>query len=114
MLMSDDRSAGIAKVSGSDPRLTDMPETTLPDSPSWKLEDAKARFSQLVRLARTEGPQRVTYHGEDAVVVLAVEEFKRLSDTQIPRGSLIEFLQGSGLGDIEVARSEDRGREAAL
>ena len=111
--MPDHRSAEIARVSGPGPRPRG-PERTLSDLPSWKLEDAKARFSQLVRLARTEGPQRVTHRGEDAVVVLAAEEFERLSDTKIPRGSLIQFLQGSGLGDIEVTRDVDRGREAAL
>lgn len=38
---------------------------------SWKLEDAKARFSEVVRLALTEGPQRVTRRGRDAVIVSA-------------------------------------------
>ena len=111
--MPDDRSTEIAKVSGSDPRPRGR-ERTQSHLPSWKLEDAKARFSQLVRLARTEGPQRVTYRGEDAVVVLAVEDFERLSDTQTPRGSLIQFLQRSGLAEIEITRDKDRGREVAL
>ncbi|HEX5306559.1 MAG TPA: type II toxin-antitoxin system Phd/YefM family antitoxin [Dyella sp.] len=47
--------------------------------PSWKLEDAKARFSELVRLARDRGPQRVTVHGQDAVVVVSAAEFARLA-----------------------------------
>ena len=44
----------------------------------WKLEDAKARFSELVRRAHSEGPQRVTVRGKDAVVIISVEELKRL------------------------------------
>ena len=44
----------------------------------WRLQDAKARFSELVRLARQAGPQRVTVRGRDAVVVVASEEYDRL------------------------------------
>jgi prevent-host-death family protein len=42
------------------------------------LQDAKARFSELVRRVRSEGPQHVTVHGRDEVVVIAAEEFRRL------------------------------------
>jgi antitoxin Phd len=45
---------------------------------SWRLQDAKARFSEVVRLAREAGPQRVTVRGKEAVVVVASEEFDRL------------------------------------
>ena len=44
---------------------------------AWKLQDAKARFSELVRRARLEGPQRVTIHGKDAVVVVATNEYDK-------------------------------------
>lgn len=107
-------SVGNTGVIGSDRRSRESDQTRLSHLPSWKLEDAKARFSQLVRLARTEGPQRVTYRGTHAVVVLAIEEFERLLGAEMPKCSLIQFLQGSGLGDIEVTRDEDRGREVAL
>jgi prevent-host-death family protein len=48
-------------------------------SPSgvWKLQDAKARFSELVRRAQSEGPQRVTVHGKDAVVVVSAGEYAK-------------------------------------
>jgi prevent-host-death family protein len=42
----------------------------------WKLQDAKARFSELVRRARTGKPQRVTVHGKDAVVVVDAERYE--------------------------------------
>ncbi|MCC6775330.1 MAG: type II toxin-antitoxin system Phd/YefM family antitoxin [Hyphomicrobiales bacterium] len=42
---------------------------------SWKLHDAKARFSELVRRAQSDGPQRVTVHGKDTVVVLSAEDY---------------------------------------
>lgn len=44
----------------------------------WVLQDAKARFSELVRRVRSEGPQHVTVHGRDEVVVVSAEEFRRL------------------------------------
>jgi prevent-host-death family protein len=44
----------------------------------WPLQDAKARFSELVRRARSEGPQSVTVHGREEVVVVSAEEFHRL------------------------------------
>jgi antitoxin Phd len=47
--------------------------------PAWKLEDAKARFSELVRLARESGPQRVTVRGREAVVVLSAADYARLA-----------------------------------
>ena len=45
----------------------------------WRLEEAKARFSELVRLAREFGPQRVTVRGRDAAVVLSAEDYARLA-----------------------------------
>jgi prevent-host-death family protein len=44
----------------------------------WRLQDAKARLSELVRAAQTQGPQRVTLHGRDAAVVISAEEFDRM------------------------------------
>ena len=47
--------------------------------PAWRLEEAKARFSELVRQARERGPQRITVRGQDAVVVLSVTDYARLA-----------------------------------
>ena len=44
----------------------------------WKLEDAKARFSDIVRLAQEQAPQRITVRGEDAVVIISAQEFAKL------------------------------------
>lgn len=65
----------------------------------WRLQDAKARFSELVRLARSEGPQRVTLHGRDAVVVVDAEEFLQLKGECT--GQLL--IQASPHRDIEIA-----------
>ena len=58
------------------------------------MQDAKARFSEVVRLARREGPQHVTLHGRDAVVVIAADEFKRLHGHRTGQ-LLIDALQAS-------------------
>jgi antitoxin Phd len=42
----------------------------------WSLQDAKAKFSELVRLTQTEGPQTVTIHGSPAVIVSAITQNK--------------------------------------
>jgi len=66
----------------------------------WKLEDAKARFSELVREARESGPQRVTVYGKDAVVVVSANEFDRLkSKSEAP--TLHGLLARSPLKDLE-------------
>lgn len=79
----------------------------------WKLEDAKARFSEVVRHARHDGPQRVTVRGQDAVVVMSVEEFERLAPEK-PRAPFVEFLEGLHLGGLDLTREADHGRDIEL
>ena len=81
----------------------------------WLLQDAKARFSELVRRVRSEGPQRVTVHGRDEVVVISAEEFRRLKGNLTGK-SLIEAMQASphrGL-DLEAERAAMPVREVSL
>jgi prevent-host-death family protein len=67
----------------------------------WLLQDAKARFSELVRRVRSEGPQHVTVHGRDEVVVISAEEFRRLKGD--PTGeALIAAMQASPSRDIDL------------
>jgi antitoxin Phd len=82
--------------------------------PAWKLEDAKARFSEVVRRARAEGPQRVTVRGKDAVVVIAVETLEKLLPPEKPRQNLMDFLQSLDIGDLDLTRARDIGRDIAL
>jgi len=66
------------------------------------LQDAKARFSELVRKVRSEGPQHVTVHGRDEVVVIAAEEFRRLKGEKTGQ-ALIQALQASPHREVEIA-----------
>ena len=67
----------------------------------WLLQDAKARFSELVRRVRSEGPQHVTVHGRDEVVVISAEEFRRLKG-DLTGQALIAAMQASPHRDIEI------------
>lgn len=79
----------------------------------WKLEDAKARFSEVVRLARSEGPQRVSVRGKDAVVVISVEELERLAPPD-NRAPLVAFMEGLHLDSLDIGREHDTGRDVEL
>ena len=82
----------------------------------WQLQDAKARFSEVFRLARENGPQRVTKHGRTAVVVLTAEEYERLSRAKTHPGSLVRFFADSPLAGsgIQLDRKRDLGRAIDL
>jgi prevent-host-death family protein len=67
----------------------------------WLLQDAKARFSELVRRVRSEGPQHVTVRGRDEVVVISAEEFRRLKGSMTGQ-ALIDAIQASPHRDIEI------------
>ena len=67
----------------------------------WPLQDAKARFSELVRKVRSDGPQHVTVHGRDEVVVIAAEEFRRLKGSVTGR-ALIDAMQASPHRDVDI------------
>lgn len=67
----------------------------------WRLQDAKARFSELVRRVRSDGPQRVTVHGRDEVVVVSAEDYERLQG--VATGAvLIAAMQASPYRDVEL------------
>src|SRR5437870_13815669 len=72
-----------------------------PTAGQWLLQDAKARVSELVRRVRSEGPQRVTVHGRDEVVVISAEEFRRLKG-DLTGAALIVAMQASPHRDIDI------------
>jgi antitoxin Phd len=80
----------------------------------WKLEDAKARFSEVVRRARIAGPQLVTVRGKEAAIIIAPEQYRQLLPKPAGHVPLVRFLQGTGLGNLEVKREFDGGREIDL
>lgn len=73
---------------------------------TWQLQDAKNKFSNLVNSAQKDGPQIVTKYGKEAVVVMAYEDYKKLSQ---PKTDLYEFFQTSPLSkiELEIERNKD-------
>ena len=66
---------------------------------AWSVAEAKARFSEVIEKANSEGPQTITRNGRRAAVLVAVEEWERRAKRQ---GTLAEFfaaspLRGSGI-----------------
>ena len=79
----------------------------------WQLQDAKNRFSTLVKAAEKEGPQMITVHGREKAVLLSAETYRRLMQR---KGSLLDFFQASpwAKSDIDISRSKDPGRDVEL
>ena len=79
---------------------------------SWQVQEAKQRFSEVVRRAIEDGPQTVTRHGEEVVVVLSAEDYRRLS------GNTPDFktflLSGPDLSALDLERSKDLPRDIEL
>ncbi len=82
-------------------QTTTPAQLTQPANPRWRLQDAKARFSELVRLAHSDGPQHVTLHGRDAVVVVDADEFRRLQGARTGQ-MLVETLQASPHRQVDL------------
>jgi antitoxin Phd len=77
---------------------------------SWKLEDAKARFSEVVRLAEGGVPQHVSVRGRPAVVILAVADYNRLAAaaTSTSLASLFADSPFACLGNFEDVLARER------
>jgi prevent-host-death family protein len=75
---------------------------------TWKLQDAKARFSELVREARKGAPQRVTVHGKEAVMVVDPERFEVRARAQSVR-TMADFFERS-----KAYRAKSRSEELKL
>lgn len=83
---------------------------------AWQIQTAKARFSEVFRRARTEGPQRITRQGKDGVVMLAEEQYERLVGKSHQPKSLVQFFRASPLVGVELdlERDRDAGRDIEL
>jgi prevent-host-death family protein len=82
----------------------------------WQLQDAKNRFSEVVRRAREEGPQVVTLRGERAAIVLSAEAYDELT---VKRPSLVDHLLSGPVWPDDLVeaintRSKVASRDAAF
>ena len=74
-------------------------------SRKWQLQEAKNRVGEMVNDAILSGPQTVTRHGEETVIVLSMKDYKKLAKSKI---SLYEFLRNSPLRGVELDMARDR------
>lgn len=77
---------------------------------AWQVQDAKQRFSELVRRALDDGPQVVTRHGREVVVVLSAAEYHRLTQPLIPFERFL-LEEGPDLTDLDLEREDAPTRE---
>jgi antitoxin Phd len=77
----------------------------------WQLQEAKARFSELVQKAMDEGPQTITRRGKPSVVVLSAEQFELMKKRQI---SLKELLRSAPWHELEIERDKSPPRDVDL
>jgi prevent-host-death family protein len=79
---------------------------------AWQLKEAKSRFSELVELTLKEGPQLVTRHGEEAVVIIAAKDYRHLTG-QTP--TLMDCLLHAPREEaLEIERPKDGIRHLVL
>ena len=75
------------------------------DGARWQIQEAKQRFSELIRSVESNGPQVVTRHGEEIAVVIDIAEYRRL------RGEIVDFKDflrsGPGFDDLDLTRSHE-------
>jgi len=91
----------------------DHNERILVSSQSWTVVDAKAKFSEMIERAMSEGPQTITRNGRTAAVVVGAEEWQRKT-TRV--GNLAEFFAGSPLREsgLKIRRLKQRPRKINL
>ena len=77
----------------------------------WQLQEAKQRFSELIRSVEAEGPQFVTWHGEEVAVVVSIDEYRHLRNAG---QDFKAFLQSAPAVDLEISRSVVPARHVDL
>jgi antitoxin Phd len=75
---------------------------------AWQVQSAKARFSELFRKARSEGPQRITRQGKEGVVMVAEEQYERLLNKSRQPNNIVDFFRQSPLVGLELDLERDR------
>ena len=91
-----------------------QPHPQVARSAIWKLEEAKAKFSEVVRRAHDQGPQYVTVRGKPAVAIIDAAELERLLPPNPAVVPLVQFLESLYVEGLDLTRDRDLGRDPAL
>ena len=91
-----------------------QPHPQVARSAIWKLEEAKAKFSEVVRRAHDQGPQYVTVRGKQAVAIIDAAELERLLPPNPAVVPLVQFLESLFVEGLDLTRDRDLGRDPPL
>lgn len=82
----------------------------------WKMQDAKARLSEVFRRVREVGPQHVTVHGRDEMVVITGDQFREFEARGRSGAAIVEAFAASPFKEVEIEpeRYEDPIRPVTL
>jgi antitoxin Phd len=82
----------------------------------WQVQTAKARFSEVFRRARTEGPQLIVRQGKEGVVMISGEQYDEFVGRSHQPKNLVQFFRESPFVGVELdlERQKDEGREVEL
>ncbi|MGA8149318.1 MAG: type II toxin-antitoxin system Phd/YefM family antitoxin [Gallionellaceae bacterium] len=80
---------------------------------TWQLQEAKSKFSEVVKRAQSQGPQNITVHGEPVAVLISLRDYRNLTH---PKPSLVELLWTSPLAgsNLKIAREQTPTRKIKL
>ena len=79
----------------------------------WQLQEAKAKFSEVVKLANQEGPQEITMRGQPTAVLISLKDFEKIKKK---KPSLVSFMRSSPLVgvDLELERDKSPARDIKI
>ena len=76
----------------------------------WQLQEAKNRFSEVVDEALAHGPQIVTRHGQEVIVILSYAEYKQMQKAQLPLGEFLRQSPLAGAEELDLERDNSAAR----
>jgi len=80
---------------------------------TWQLQEAKAKFSEVINEAIQHGPQIITKHGVETALLISVDDYKKVNKKDL---KISQFFQNSPIAniDLDLKRSQDTPREVKL
>jgi len=71
----------------------------------WQLQEAKAKFSEVVKLANQEGPQEITMRGQPTAILISLKDFEKIKKK---KPSLVSFMRSSPLSGVSLKLERDK------
>jgi len=80
---------------------------------TWQLQEAKAKFSEVINEAIQHGPQIITKHGVETALLISVDDYKKVNKKDL---KISQFFQNSPIAniDLDLNHSQDTPREVKL